>query len=78
MEKSTVVFLVDSALVAAAALIVMLCIRAVFVSLKRKYVYINGKKATVEAEPVGFWLVIFSWIALSILFSYPVIKWYLP
>lgn len=75
MDRSTVVFLVDSALIAAAALIVLLCIRAIFVSLRRRYVYINGKKATVDDEPIGFWLVIISWVVLSVLFSYPVAKW---
>lgn len=78
MDRSTILFITDSVLIAAAALIVFLCVRAIVVSIKRRFVYINGKKATIEAEPVGFWLVIFSWAALSVLFSYPVVRWYFP
>lgn len=69
MDRSTIFLITDSALIAAAALIVFLCVRAIFVSFRRRFVYINGKKATVESEPVGFWLVILSWAALSVLLS---------
>lgn len=78
MNRGAVTFFIDSALIAVAALIVIFCVRAIFVSLKRKFVYINGKKATVEDEPVGFWLVIASWLVLSVLFTYPIVRWYFP
>lgn len=78
MDRSTFFFFTDALLIAVAGLVVLLCIRAVIVSLRRRFVYINGKKATLEAEPVGFWLVIISWIVLSVVFSYPVFRWYFP
>ena len=76
--KSTIVFLVDSAVVAVAALVVLLCIRAACVSLRRRFVYINGKRATVEGEPLGYWLLIVSWIGVAYVFACVVIDWYVP
>lgn len=78
MDRSTVIFVIDSFLIAAGAIIVLLCIRAVFVSLRRRFVYINGKKATIEAEPVGYWLVIMSWAGVCALFSYSIFNFYFP
>lgn len=72
--RESFVAVVDAVLIGAGVLLVGLLIRSVVVSLRRGYVYINRQQATRADAPLGFWLVIASWIVLSILFSFVVVK----
>jgi len=78
MSRETIIFIIDSAGIAISVAIALFCIRYIVVSLRRGFVYINGKKATVKDEPVGFWLGIVSLLIGVVLFSYPVAKYFFP
>lgn len=62
--------LVDAAVLVAVWLIALLCIKNIFSALRNKFVFINGKKATRIEEPLGYWLVIFSWLIVFAIFMY--------
>lgn len=42
----------------------LFCVRYLWRSFSRGHVHINGQPATRQAEPVGFWLVVFALVAV--------------
>ena len=69
MDRQTIIAIVDVVLQGAALLIALFCAKSVFSAIKNKYVFFNGKKATRADEPVGYWLVIVSWIVVLAVFA---------
>ena len=69
MDRQTIIAIVDVVLQLAALLIALLCAKNIFSAIKNKYVFINSKKATRAEEPVGYWLVIVSWIVVLAVFA---------
>jgi lipid-A-disaccharide synthase-like uncharacterized protein len=70
MDRETIIAIVDVVLQIAALLFVLLCAKKVFFALRNKYVFINSQKATRTEEPLGYWLMIVSWIGVSAVFAY--------
>lgn len=64
------IFVVDRLLYLGAAFFALVCLWNIFSSLKRGYVFINGKKAFRSQDRLGFWLVVFCWAAVSCFFVY--------
>lgn len=75
MDRESIVAVTDVVLIIVGVLLIILLIKSVLVSLKRGYVYINGQQATKSDVPLGFWLVILSWIVLALLFSLVIVQW---
>jgi hypothetical protein len=69
MDRQTIIVVVDVAVQIAALLIALLCVKNIYSALGNKYVFINGKKATRTAEPVGYWLVMVSWAVVLVVFA---------
>lgn len=69
MDRQTIIAVVDVIVQIAALLIALLCAKNIFAALKNKYVFINSKKATRAAEPVGYWLVVVSWVVVLSVFA---------
>lgn len=69
MDRQTIITVVDTFLQIAALLIAVLCAKNIFSALRNKYVFINSRKATRAEEPVGYWLVIVSWIVVLGVFA---------
>jgi hypothetical protein len=57
-------------------LLIFYFIVSVFKSLKRGYVFINRQQATKSEEPLGFWLIIMSWVILTVLISVSIAQWF--
>ncbi len=69
MDRQNVITIIDSAVQIAALLIALLCAKNIYSVFRNKYVFINSEKATRSAEPVGYWLVIASWIVVLAVFA---------
>lgn len=69
MDRQTIITIVDSTFQIAALLVVLLSARSVFSAIKNRYVFINGKKATLANEALGYWLVLLSWVVVAGVFS---------
>lgn len=46
----------------------MYSVGRIFTGIRDKYVPINGRKANREDEPVGYWIVIVSWLIVLYIF----------
>ena len=68
MDREVIISIVDAVLQIAALLIALLCAKNIFSAFKNKYVFINSKKATAADEPIGYWLVILSWLVVLAVF----------
>ncbi len=69
MDRQTIIAVVDVVVQIAALLIALLCVKSIFAALRKKYVFINSKKATRAAEPVGYWLVVVSLAVVLAVFT---------
>lgn len=69
IDRSTIIAIDDVVVQIGALLLVLLCAKNIFAALRNKYVFINGQKATKAAEPVGYWLVIVSWVVVMAVFA---------
>jgi hypothetical protein len=61
MGRDIFIFVVDSILVAAAALGAAVCLSAIVKSTRRGFIHYNGRPAKRLEEPVAYWIVMVSW-----------------
>lgn len=68
--NETVFLIIDGIISIGLLIFSYFCLRYVIVSLRRRFVYINGKVASLKNEMSGFVIVIVSYCILSALFIY--------
>lgn len=74
ISREVFIAVLDALIRVGCALVVAYFLSNVYCSLRRGYVFIYGKVAKKEDEPLGYWFGIFCWIAASGILGYVVYR----
>lgn len=74
MNREAILLVIDVLIRAGFGLWALLCLRYLWRSFRRDFVYINGQVATRKAEPLGFWLAVISLVGVVGLSGYVVLN----
>ena len=64
MKREAILLAIDVLIRVGFGVWALFCLRYLWRSFRRDFVYINGQVATRKAEPLGFWLAVFSLVGV--------------
>lgn len=64
MSREVILFAIDIVLRVGFAIWAAFCVRYIWRSFKRDFVFINGQPAARGSDPLGFWLVVLSLVVV--------------